>query len=163
MRRTRCLHSKLKTSCLSKQLKPNMMGAGQRHSAGAISARHKTSVIRSPVYGLAHMLPFRPLAPLLRVSSPCCQDDELIAQARKTPGPSARHRLLDEAINKTMREGKWERSPIAGPTSTLYAHSPLFWPMAASFGHCYSHAAFASLVGRCFCMVPVVLHANQKG
>ena len=49
---------------------PNVTGTVQWHSAGVVSARHNTSIIRSPAHGIAHMLPLRRLTPLLRVSCP---------------------------------------------------------------------------------------------
>ena len=102
------------------------------------------------------------LAPLVQVTEPCHWKDKLAWRVLKLPEVT-KHWLLEEAINKTMKEGRWERLPAAGPTSTLYACSPLLCPTTASFTRCYSHAALASLVGRRLLMAPIVLHANRKG
>ena len=84
------------------------------------------------------------------MTEPSHWKDELAWRFLKLP-EATKNWLLEEAINKTMKEGRRECLPAAGPMSTLYARSCRFWPALASLSYHRFRKAFA------------VLRANGKG
>ena len=100
----------------------------QRQGAIAISTRINTSAMHSPVYGVMLTLPIRQLACSARVNTAHCRDDELVWRLRKPPDPTAKHWLLDEAINEL--KGGWNRSHLPAPRPELapLVRSHSLWP-----------------------------------
>ncbi|KAF8684286.1 hypothetical protein AX14_004169 [Amanita brunnescens Koide BX004] len=121
-----------------------------RPSTTICSANSNTSVMCSPLYGTALMLPVFPLASLARVTSPCRRNNELVPRVRKLPNAIGCW-LQTEAVNKTEEGWKRGHLPVLRPTFYPFTRLPLRWSALTSLADCY------------ICETSVVRRANGKG